>query len=333
MKITIMGLGSIGKRHLKSCFLLKDEMGIKEIKVYDTNPARLKDIDKEISEFKACKTVREAMSDTNAVFICVPTAYHLNVFKEISSFGSFHLYIEKPLSHELKGCQEVVLSQKRASKTFMVGYMLPFHPLIQRIKAILNSEILGRILSVRAESGFYLPKWHPKEDYRKFYMASKTAGGGVLLDTSHEINYLQWLFGEISEVKGYVTKISDLEITSDDLCLALLKFQSGIIGEIHLDLLQFEEARNCKIIGSDGVLIGDLMKNCIRMFLEKENVWSEEMVQANYDDIYLNQARKFLKACSGEKSAFISGEEGLRTMKVIEAIRESHESSSGVNLI
>ena len=67
--------------------------------------------------------------------------------------------------------------------------MMHYHPVLKRARFI-ESGTLGRILSVRAEGGFYLPFWHPWEDYRDFYMSWKTGGGGVLLDISHEIDYL-----------------------------------------------------------------------------------------------------------------------------------------------
>ena len=113
-----------------------------------------------------------------------------------------------------------------ASKAFIVGYMLPKHPVLLKVKDLITSERFGRILSVRAESGFYLPKWHPWEDYRDFYMSWKTGGGGALLDTSHEINYLQWLFGDFVEVNGIFGKVSDLFLEGlDDLFAGLKVFE------------------------------------------------------------------------------------------------------------
>ena len=98
-------------------------------------------------------------------------------------------------------------------------------------------------------------------------MAHKNQGGGVLLDTSHEINYLQRLFGEVKSIHGIVGKFSDLEITSDDLALSILNFKKdNIIGHVHLDLLQFEKSRSFKIIGTKGVTEGSLTTNKIKIF-------------------------------------------------------------------
>ena len=87
----------------------------------------------------------------------------------------------------------MLFEQKQKGKLVALGYMLHHHPVIKKMRDIINKGILGRVLLVRAEAGFYLPQWHPWEDYRDFYMSWKTGGGGALLDLSHEINYLQWI--------------------------------------------------------------------------------------------------------------------------------------------
>ena len=133
-------------------------------------------------------------------------------------------------------------------KQITVGYFIRFHPVIQKIKEILNEEKFGKVLYARAIDGFYLPYWHPNEDYRSFYMSSRAQGGGALLDTSHEIDYISWLFGEIKEVYGTVQQVSNLEIWADDLTRISAKTNKGVNIDIHLDLLQFEEERSIQII-------------------------------------------------------------------------------------
>ncbi len=332
MKVSIIGTGSIGKRHLKNCWLLKDELGISEISCFDPNKERLDKIKQELPGVIVTNNLKEAVGGAEALFICVPTSLHIPVLKDIAREGDFNIYLEKPVSSTLAGCEDLVFFQKKANKVLVVGYLLPKHPVLLKVKEILETKILGRILSVRAESGFYLPKWHPWEDYRNFYMAWKTGGGGALLDASHEIHYLQWLFGDIAEVKGFVSKISDLEITSDDLALAIFRFANGISGELHLDLLQFEEARVCKIIGGQGVLIADLIANTIKYNTENDNAWKEIKLEVDFDKIYHEQLRDFIKACRGEQTSLITGEAAVKTMHVIEGVRRSHAYATAVKL-
>jgi len=332
MKVSVIGNGSIGRRHLRNCNLIGSELGITELRGFDTNPQRRAQAKEEVKDLVVATSLAEAVRGADIVFMCVPTSLHISVLQEMGAAGQHHLFIEKPLSHTLAGCEQLVFGMERAGKVLHVGYVLHHHPLLKKVKEILDSGTLGRVLSVRAEAGFYLPYWHPWEDYRDFYMSWKSGGGGALLDISHEINYLQWMFGDIDEVKGFVDTVSDLEITSDDIAIAILLFKSGIYGQFHLDLMQFDESRYCKIIGTEGVLIGDLTKNTIRTSKRDVKDWSETRFDVKFDDIYFDQLRAFFAACRGKGGAIVSGRESIKTMEVVEAVRRSHAYSTSVRL-
>ena len=67
---------------------------------------------------------------------------------------------------------------------------------------LMQNKIVGKILSVRCEVGQFLPSWRPNIDYRESVSARKALGGGALLELSHEIDYLMWIFGDIDWVKA-----------------------------------------------------------------------------------------------------------------------------------
>ena len=334
MKVGLVGLGSIGRRHIKNLVSLSKELEITEIRCYDRDCNRLESIASLQSDLiSPKKDLANTVEDSEIAFVCVPTAFHLPVTEEIRAYNNqLHIYLEKPISHSLLGCEELVYKQIESGKVLAIGYMLPNHPLLKQIEEILKSNRLGKVLSVRAESGFYLPNWHPWENYQDFYMSSKYAGGGALLDSSHEINYLQWLFGDIVEVSGYLGTVSELKITSDDLALGILKFTNGIIGQLQLDLLQFEESRECKIIGENGILIADFTKNELRYYLNQDKEWTTLKLEIDFEDIYLTQIREFFKLCKGQKASLVTGMQALKTMHVIEGIRRSHTYSTSVKL-
>jgi predicted dehydrogenase len=330
MKILIIGLGSIGKRHLKTLTNLKKKIGYSSINVFDTNPNRYK----EISTYKVdiFPSLKESLKNVSVVFICVSTSAHIKVYNEISSFGKFHIFLEKPMSHTLDGCSEMLSLQKKIKKKLVLGYMMRFHPVLQEVKKYLKKGTIGKVLSVRAEAGFYLPFWHPWENYRDFYMSSKAGGGGVLLDTSHELDYLCWLFGQVETVQGTFGKISNLDITSDDFASAILKFKNGIVGEVHLDLLQPEESRYVKIIGSKGVLIGDLNNKTVKFNSTKNQNWITKKILVNFDKIYNEELINFFKYISKGKKSEINENDAYHVMELIEAVRRSSAYGVKINL-
>ena len=330
MIITVLGNGSIGRRHLKGLLGLKSEIGISELRGFDTNPARRDQVRKEVPGVCCAESLEDALAGADIVFLCVPTALHLPIYEQCKAHGNFHFFIEKPLSHSMVGCEKMLWEQRQVGKRTAVGYMLYFHPLLKRAQQLLSQGVIGRPLSVRAEAGFFLPNWHPWEDYRDFYMSWKMGGGGALLDISHEIDYLHDLFGDIEDVRGWLGTVSDLEISSDDLAVAMFKFKSGLVGQLQLDLLQPEESRFCKVIGTKGVLIFDLTDNSIRYNTTDDVEWVTESLEVNIDMIYADEYRGTISALMGGGQSYVSGERGYKTMQVVEAIRRS--SSYGVKV-
>ncbi len=332
MKVAILGLGSIGQRHLKNCVALQQESHLTEIRAFDLSEERRRQAAAGCAGVAMVDTLDAAAKGADAVLVCTPTSRHISAINELNRHGRYHLFIEKPLAHMLEGCDELIFQQERAKKVAVVGYLLRFHPVLHGLKAKLSAGVLGRVLSVRAESGFYLPQWHPWEDYRDFYMSWKTGGGGALLDTSHEINYLQWLFGPIDEVKGYFDHASALEITSDDLALGICRFKNGAYGEIHLDLLQFDESRYCKVVGTEAVAIADLITNTITWNKRGEKEWHKETFAVSYDDIYREELREFFNLCRSGGTPTSPVREAKATLDVVEGVRRSHALGGAVRL-
>lgn len=332
MKISVIGLGSIGRRHLSGLKKIARKQKLSSINGFDLSKQRRSQASSEISGIEISSSLQECIKGASLVFVCVPTSKHMSIINEIHEHGQYNLFIEKPLSHTLDGCDELEFKFSRIKKSCSVGYMLRFHPVINELKSIVDQRILGRPLNVRVEAGFYLPFWHPWENYQDFYMSWKTGGGGALLDISHEIDYLNWIFGSIQEVNGLIGTVSDLDISSDDLSSSILRFKSGLIGELHLDLLQFDESRYCKVIFTDGVVVADLMSNEIRTFAKNSKKWKIKKLKVDFNKVYENEYLDIINRARGKRSIGCSLSESSHVMQVIEGIRRSTSISSSVKL-
>ena len=179
----IIGGGSIGKRHVRNLL----ELGEKNICIVEVNPQRAEEVAREFS-VKTFSSLDEAFATEkfDCVFVCSPTIYHLEQVKKCVEYGA-DIFIEKPVSHNLEGVEGLQKIIQEKKLITLVGSNWKFYPLFQKMKEILESGRLGKVLSARCEFGQYLPDWHPWEDYRKGYSANKKLGGGVLLD-SHEFD-------------------------------------------------------------------------------------------------------------------------------------------------
>ena len=88
-----------------------------------------------------------------------------------------------------------------------------FNPILLKLKSLIRNK---KLWSINLICSSFLPFWRNNRNYTKIYSSSKRHGGGVLLDLSHEIDYLQWVFGKISIDNVFNKKISNLKISSDD---------------------------------------------------------------------------------------------------------------------
>jgi predicted dehydrogenase len=154
-------------------------------------------------------------------------------------------------------------------------------------------------------------------------MADAKQGGGCLLDESHAIDYMRWLCGEIVEVSAVVDRISSLEITSDDIADLTVRFASGAIGNIHMNLFAWNVHSHFEFMGEAGVLQWRRFENEIRLFDPRKNSWEIFPFGHQLNEMYVDEAKHFVAVIRGEAKPACDGWDGLRTMLVIEAAQRS----------
>lgn len=330
MKHLITGLGSIGCRHAMN-ILKTDKDSVlfifrtgKEKNLYcerlDNFIAREK-IDK--SRIKFFYDLKQALKENpDTCFITNPTSQHISTALEIvDSCPNF--FMEKPISHNLENVDLLIEKVKKKKGISFVGYDLRFHPVIKKVKELLDKNVLGKILYCRAESGSYLPEWRPGIDYSKMYSAKKELGGGVLLDMSHELDYIYWFFGMPKNVFAHIDKISSLKIETEDFAELLLSYDSGMLCNVHLDYFQREPRRNLLISGEKGSIFADLLTLRIELItFDKE----KKKQVFNYEDtlkVYIDEISHFFECVKKKKQPLITLEDGKAVLEICENARLS----------
>lgn len=311
MKILVVGYGSIGKRHVNNLTKMK---GV-EILVCTKN----KEVDiLKKNGIKFFKSLAESLKEKPDVgIICNETSFHVKIAIKLAK-QNCHLFIEKPLSNSLNDIKILLNLTKKKKLITMVGCDMRFHKCINKIKKIVEHDDLGKIISVRAENGSYLPNWHPWEDYRNSFASKKNLGGGVVLTLIHEIDYLYWLFGRVDDVSAITGKFSDLEISVEDFAAILLRFQKNIIAEIHLDYFQQPEFRNCKIIGTKGSIYWDSNSNEVRQYDNSTKKWTTKLKYKNFqrNTQFIQELQYFINCVKNRKQTLNPIDDGLNTLKI-----------------
>lgn len=323
MKFLIAGLGSIGRRHLRNLVSL----GERDIVLYRTHQSTLPDED--LQDFPVETDLQAALDrKPDAVIVANPTALHLQVAQPAAERG-IHLFLEKPVSHSLEGVHKLQETVVRQKVKVLVGFQFRFHPGLRRIKVLLDQSTIGRPLSARAHWGEFLPGWHPWEDYRQGYSARPELGGGVILTLCHPLDYLRSLLGEITALWAFSAADSELGIPVEDRAEIGLRFQSGVIGSVHLDYLQRPPAHRLEIIGSGGTLQWDNATGAASLYQGDSEGWQHFPPPQGFErnHMFLEQMRHFRAMLREDLPPVCSLNDGVRALEL--ALGAHHSAASG----
>ena len=231
-------------------------------------------------------------------------------------------------------CYKLKQSIKTKKLITLIGCHLRFHPCIIKIKEIIEKKKIGKVLAVQAQNSSYLPDWHPYENYKESYAAKKELGGGVVLTSIHELDYLYWLFGKINDVFSISDKSGDLELSCDDMSSSLLKFKAGIVGEVHLDFFQKTIIRQCNIIGTKGIISCNINLNRIKLYNPITKKWSVQLELKNYDinEVYKRELDHFIKCVKNNKKSINDVGEGINVLKIALSIIKSSKIKKMVHV-
>ena len=327
MKALVIGYGSAGKHHIRNISTLDDV----EITVC-TN--RKSDAFLKKRKCRVINNLDDCFS-TNYDFAIIANNTNLHVKTAlVLAKKKIPFILEKPLSHNIAHVKNLISLIKKNNLITMMGCNLRFHPCIAKIKELLMAKRIGKIISVQVENGSYLPDWHPYENYKKSYASRKELGGGVVLTSIHEIDYLYWFFGNPKEVSSITGKFSNLEINTDDLSSSMLLFKNKILSEIHLDFFQYYPFRSCKIIGDRGIIYWDSKVNSVKIFDAKNRKWKNEISLKNFDInfTYAEELKHFIYCLKNHKQTINSIEDGEKTLKIALAILRSSKLKKMIKL-
>lgn len=326
MRVVLVGLGSIGKRHLANIRTVEpnaDIVVLRHSKNGDGVPEGANRVVYSIDDAVAHKP--------EVAFICGPTAMHADVGVALADAGA-HLFVEKPFTADVAGGQTLVNAVRRAGRSVVVGYNLRFLPSLRALRNEMLSGSIGRAMTLRAEVGQYLPDWRPGADYRTTNSARAEFGGGVELELSHEIDYVRWLLGEIKSVTATLERLSDLEIEVDDTAELLLRFASGSVASVHMDMAQRSTTRTCRIVGTNGTLTWDGIAGVVRRYLPEAGWHTIHDGDADRNAMYVDEVRHALACARGEAQPLIDAMDGLRVVEIAQAARRSSDEGRRIDL-
>jgi len=317
MRFLIIGAGSIGTRHWRNLVSLGHD-----VLAWDADPRRLDDVARTQGVATAASLEQALTATADAAVICTPPASHAALARRALDAG-LHLFVEKPIAATVADATRLVAEAERRGRILAVGFNLRFLPSLLRVKALLDDKRVGKVLGVRVEFGSYLPDWRPGRDYRSNYAVLAAEGGGILLDAIHELDYVGWLFGDVTDVLCAADHVSDLAGDTEDIAEITLRFESGALGHVHLDYLQRVYRRNLQVIGDAGVITWDYPTHTVTVRAPEMASETISVEDGETNEMYVEEMRQFVRGLAGFESPRVDGREALRSLKLVEAAKAS----------
>lgn len=174
MKSLVIGLGSIGKRHLEN---LLEVFPKSHVRGLDINAEIVKKVCTQVG-IKGYINIEDALCwSPELVYVCAPTHLHVHVIKDFINTGA-SLFVEKPVANTVDSVFPLINLLDKKKVLFWAACNLRYHEPVRIIKSLVDEGRLGKLISIRFHFGHYLPNWRPDRDYKKTYSAMEKMGGG-----------------------------------------------------------------------------------------------------------------------------------------------------------
>lgn len=316
-RFAVVGLGSIAERHRRNIRLLWPESTIYAVSSSGRIPGEIPaNCDELLTGIEELLT-----RSVDVAIIASPAPFHARHAVALIRAG-IHTLIEKPLCTAPEDATAILQSADKPHSNVAVGYCLRFLPSALLMKTLIEERKVGQIFNVFIEVGQYLPDWRPNRHYSDTVSARAELGGGALFELSHEFDYCQWIFGELSLKHACLRSSAQLNLDVEDMADVVATLPDGALVNIHLDFLQKRAYRNCRVVGSDGVLNWDLISNTVYFTSSdcNETLYSEADWDKN--QMYTNMLAQFVAGPDREPdSTLCTLTQGLDTVHFINQIK------------
>jgi len=323
LKFLIIGLGSMGKRRIRNLFANHE----RDIIGFDIRPDRNEEAKTKYG-IKIVNSIGDiSPQDFDAIIISTSPESHGDYIRFALQHKK-HFFIEHPVTTD--GYEDIFKS-KDLDIIKAPSCTLRYYAPIKMMAEIITENKIGKILAFQYHMGQYLPDWHPWEDYRQVYFSKKETGACREM-LPFELIWLNWILkSEVAEISGFIGKISDLDMDADDIILANLQYENGILGNIIIDVVSRKPFSTLRLLGSTGVLEWERYDSIIKVYNSDSGKTETIIVPKgqpaagyiNEEEIYNDEMKAFLQAIKEKKKYPYTFEENYRLLKTLFALEES----------
>ncbi len=334
MNFGIIGYGAIGDVHAQVIAGLEDA---KLVAVASRTPEKAEKVrEKYGCDFYTDYRDLLRRSDIDIVSICTPAILHLQMALDAAAAGK-HCIVEKPIEINTMRAEEMIEAFQKKGLKLCVIFQHRFDPASIALKRLLYETRFGKLNYGTAKT-----IWFRDEAYYRASIwrgAWNGDGGGALMNQAvHSIDLLQYFMGPVQAVCGKCDTLYHLEIETEDIGLALLRFENGALGVIEGTTLAYP-GRNTEVSiygqkGSAGIRNHTLEHYCLKDGKDAalEALLAQSGKKTSNRASFIRQYQDMIAAVKENRPPLVTGEEGMKSVQIINAIYESSAKNAWIDL-
>lgn len=272
--------------------------------------------------------------DVDAVCICTPHFLHAPMAIEAMEQGK-HVLVEKPMAVTVGEADQMVHASRRFGVKLGVVFQYRTSPMNIEVKNMIDKGVLGRIYRALMEAcGLRTQAYYKSAAWRGTWGGE---GGGVLINQAiHDFDILQWFLGKPRELYGRIgCKVHEIEV--EDIASATILFRNGAHAVVQVSNIESPSISRLEIYGDkgkivkeDGVRLAKPETSIKRFIRENPAMWGQpksewiDLKPAPSESGHVAVIRDFAKAIAEDREPMVTGEEGITSLEIVNAIILSH---------
>ncbi len=293
VRLAVVGLGQWGRHHVR---ILAQLPGVDLVGVVDRDRREALHLAQRF-ETRPYADYRELLGRVQAVSIAVPTALHYQIARDFLEAGA-HVLVEKPMTVTAEEAAHLVELAARQERLLLVGHIERFKPAVQRLFRLVREPLAIEARRMRP------------------YDPGRTMDVGVVMDLMiHDVDIVQSLVpGRFDELQAIGVCVHN---SHEDLAAARLRSSSGCLITLTASRVAARKTAELEVTMPDRSVHLDLLRQTITIHhfsgeVQRVTVEGEEPLEL--------ELRHFVECVRGQARPLVSGEDGLRSLQVAEAL-------------
>lgn len=269
--------------------------------------------------------------DLDAVSVCTPNLYHAPVSIAAARAG-YHVLCEKPMAASEAEALRMIAAAEENEVMLMVGHNQRFMPAHQKAKEILQSGEMGKVLTFRTAFGHPGPESWSADGKESWFFQKDIAIVGAMGDLGvHKVDLIRWLLDdEVVEVGAFMETLHKEDTKVDDNAICIIRMKQGVIGTLTASWTYYKGEDNSTLLYCEHGVIKIGTDPVDQVIVEKTDGtvqrFSVGAMSTNTGQTHSGVIDSFIYSILTKTPPAISGEEGMKTLKVILAALESAEA-------